>query len=157
MGTLYSATEGLLDWFEIDKGFTELPFIQIDLCVLCVFVLYSCVSLSSCPFLTFCTASPARWVRGLYANSDTKKSQTIELKMQLLAGQYDSYKRWLLASGSAYTSEITCVYTCLRFFSFYVLTRNKAWREKLLVPLWKFHCALLDSGLRITFRRWSRI
>jgi len=27
----------LLDWFEVDLGFTELSFIQIDLCVLCVF------------------------------------------------------------------------------------------------------------------------
>jgi len=53
--------QGLLDWFEVDLGFTELSFIQIDLCVLCVFVLYSRVSLSSCPFWTFCTASPARW------------------------------------------------------------------------------------------------
>ena len=53
--------QGLLDWFEADFGFTELLFIQIDLCVLCVFVLYSRVSLSSCPFWTFCTASPARW------------------------------------------------------------------------------------------------
>jgi len=32
-----STVQGLLDWFEIDIGFTELPFIQIDLCVLCVF------------------------------------------------------------------------------------------------------------------------
>jgi len=44
-----SAVQGLLDWFEVDLGFTELSFTQIDLCVLCVFVLYSCVSLSSCP------------------------------------------------------------------------------------------------------------
>ena len=56
-----STVQGLLDWFEVDFGFTELSFIQIDLCVLCVFVLYSRVSLSSCPFWTFCTASPARW------------------------------------------------------------------------------------------------
>ena len=41
----------LLDWFEVDLGFPELSFIQIDLCILCVFVLYSRVSLSSCPFL----------------------------------------------------------------------------------------------------------
>ena len=27
--------QGLLDWFEVDLGFTELSFIQIDLCVLC--------------------------------------------------------------------------------------------------------------------------
>ena len=28
-----SAVQGLLDWFEVDLGFTELLFIQIDLCV----------------------------------------------------------------------------------------------------------------------------
>jgi len=56
-----STVQGLLDWFEVDLGFTELSFFQIDLCVLCVFVLYSRVSLSSCPFWTFCTASHARW------------------------------------------------------------------------------------------------
>ena len=56
-----NTVQGLLDWFEVDLGFTELSFIQINLCVLCVFVLYSRVSLSSCPFWTFCTASPARW------------------------------------------------------------------------------------------------
>jgi len=39
-----STVHGLLDWFEVDLGFTELLFIQIDLCVMCVmcvFVLYS--------------------------------------------------------------------------------------------------------------------
>ena len=36
-----STVQGLLDWFEVDLGFTELLFIQIDLCVLWVFVLYS--------------------------------------------------------------------------------------------------------------------
>jgi len=36
-----STVQGLLDWFEVDLGFAELSFIQIDLCVLCVFVLYS--------------------------------------------------------------------------------------------------------------------
>jgi len=45
-----TTVQGLLDWFEVDLGFTELSFIHIDLCVLCVFVLYSRVSLSSCPF-----------------------------------------------------------------------------------------------------------
>jgi len=45
-----SSVQGLLDWFEVDLGFTELLFIQIDLCVMCVFVLYSPVSLSSCLF-----------------------------------------------------------------------------------------------------------
>ena len=33
-----STVQGLLDWFEVDLGFTELLFIQIDLCVVCVFV-----------------------------------------------------------------------------------------------------------------------
>jgi len=33
-----STVQGLLDWLEVDLGFTELLFIQIDLCVLCVFV-----------------------------------------------------------------------------------------------------------------------
>ena len=45
-----STVQGLLDWFVVDLGFIELSFIQIDLCVLCVFVLYSRVSLSSCSF-----------------------------------------------------------------------------------------------------------
>ena len=45
-----STVQGLLDWFEVDLGFTELSFIQIDLCGLRVFVLYSRVSLSSCLF-----------------------------------------------------------------------------------------------------------
>jgi len=31
-----STLQGLLDWFEVDLGFTELLFIQIDLCVMCV-------------------------------------------------------------------------------------------------------------------------
>jgi len=31
-----STVQGLLDWFEVDLRFTELLFIQIDLCVLCV-------------------------------------------------------------------------------------------------------------------------
>ena len=29
-----STVQGLLDWFEVDLGFTELLFIQIDLCVI---------------------------------------------------------------------------------------------------------------------------
>ena len=34
----YSSTvQGLLDWFEVDLGFTELLFVQIDLCVVSVF------------------------------------------------------------------------------------------------------------------------
>ena len=31
-----STVRGLLAWFEVDLGFTELLFIQIDLCVMCV-------------------------------------------------------------------------------------------------------------------------
>jgi len=31
-----STAQGLLDWFEVDLGFTKLLFIQIDLCVMCV-------------------------------------------------------------------------------------------------------------------------
>jgi len=31
-----STVQGLLDWFEVDLGFTELSFIPIGLCVLCV-------------------------------------------------------------------------------------------------------------------------
>jgi len=46
-----STVQGLLDWFEVDWGFSELLFIQINLCVTCVFILYSPLSLSSCPFL----------------------------------------------------------------------------------------------------------
>jgi len=42
-----STVQGLLDWFEVDLGLTELLFIHIDLCVMFVFVLYSPVSLSS--------------------------------------------------------------------------------------------------------------
>ena len=33
-----STVQGLLDWSEVHLGFTELLFIQIDLCVMCVFV-----------------------------------------------------------------------------------------------------------------------
>ena len=38
-----STVRGLLDWFEVDLGFTELLFIQIDLCALCVFARYTSV------------------------------------------------------------------------------------------------------------------
>jgi len=53
-----STVQGLLDWFEVDLGFTELLFIQIDLCVMCVFVLYSPVSLFYCPFLDILQCLP---------------------------------------------------------------------------------------------------
>ena len=32
-----STVQGLLDWLQVDSVFTELLFIQIDLCVMCVF------------------------------------------------------------------------------------------------------------------------
>ena len=35
-----STVQGLLDWFEVDLGFTELSFVQIGLCVLCVSVVH---------------------------------------------------------------------------------------------------------------------
>jgi len=35
-----STVQGLLDWFEVDLGLNELLFIQIDLCVMCVFVVF---------------------------------------------------------------------------------------------------------------------
>jgi len=38
-----STVQGLLDWFEVDLGFTELLFIQIGLCVaVCFCSLYKC-------------------------------------------------------------------------------------------------------------------
>jgi len=33
-----STLQGLLDWFEVDLGFTKLSFIQIGLCVLVTFM-----------------------------------------------------------------------------------------------------------------------
>ena len=59
-----STVQGLLDWFEVDLGFTELSFIQIDLCVLCDIFLYSRVSLSSCAFVEILRCLP-RAVRRL--------------------------------------------------------------------------------------------
>jgi len=55
-----STVQGLLDWFEVDLGFTELLFIQIDFCVMCVFFLYSPVSLSSCSFFGHPALPPPR-------------------------------------------------------------------------------------------------
>ena len=55
-----STVQGLLDWFEVDLGFTELSFTQIDSCVLCVFALYSRVSLSSVLFFGHSALPPAR-------------------------------------------------------------------------------------------------
>ena len=55
-----STLQGLLDWVEVDLGFTELLFIQIGLCVMCGFVLYSPVSLSSCPFFGPSALPPPR-------------------------------------------------------------------------------------------------
>ena len=36
-----STVQGLLDWFEVDLGFTKLLFIQTHLFFMCVFVLYA--------------------------------------------------------------------------------------------------------------------
>jgi len=47
-----STVQGLLDWVEVDLGFTELLFIQIDLCVMCVFVLYSPVCVMHIRFVS---------------------------------------------------------------------------------------------------------
>ena len=55
-----STVQGLLDWFGVDLGSTDLLFIQIDLCVMCVFVLCSPVSLSSCPFFGHPALPPPR-------------------------------------------------------------------------------------------------
>jgi len=55
-----STVQGLLDWFEVNLGFTALLFIQIDLCVMRVVVLYSPVSLSSCPFFGHPALPPPR-------------------------------------------------------------------------------------------------
>jgi len=55
-----STVQGLLDWFEVDLGFTKLLFIQTGLYVR-VF-LFSTPSRSPLVlFWTSCTASPARW------------------------------------------------------------------------------------------------
>jgi len=57
-----STVQGLLEWFEVDLGFTEIWFIQIDLCVLLVFgSLLPRLTLFLSIFWTSCTASPARW------------------------------------------------------------------------------------------------
>jgi len=53
-----STVQGLLDWFEVDFGFTKLLSIQIDLCVMCVFVLYPPLSLSCCPFWDILGVTP---------------------------------------------------------------------------------------------------
>jgi len=55
-----STVQGLLDWCEVDLGFAELLFIQTDLRVLCDCVLYSPVSLSSCPFFGHPALPPPR-------------------------------------------------------------------------------------------------
>jgi len=47
----FITVQSLLDWLEVDLGFTKLLFVQIDLSVICVFVLYSSLLLSPCPFL----------------------------------------------------------------------------------------------------------
>ena len=53
-----STVQGLLDWFEVDLGSTELLFIQINLCVLCVFVLLTPFVMVFCTVQMTCTSSP---------------------------------------------------------------------------------------------------
>jgi len=43
-----STVQGLLEWFEVDLGFTKLLFIQTHLCVLCVDVGEVCVFSTEC-------------------------------------------------------------------------------------------------------------
>jgi len=43
-----STVQDLLDWFEVDLGFSELSFIQIDLCVLCVSFAYVHIFVYTC-------------------------------------------------------------------------------------------------------------
>ena len=60
-----STVQGLLDWIEVDLGFTKLFFIQTDLCVVCAFDFYALLWLSSCSFWTSRTASPTQWESAL--------------------------------------------------------------------------------------------
>ena len=46
-----STVQGLLDWFEVDLGFTELLFIQIDLCVM----YYDCHVIMYCAYDVYST------------------------------------------------------------------------------------------------------
>ena len=56
-----STVQGLLDWLEVDLGFTNLLFIQIDLCVLCAFVL-KCNALDKCNAQSWqCNAVQCTW------------------------------------------------------------------------------------------------
>ena len=52
-----STVQGLLDWFEVDLGFTELLFIQIHLCVMCVFSLLPSLTLLLSFLWTSCICS----------------------------------------------------------------------------------------------------
>jgi len=69
-----STVQGLLDWFEVDLGFTDFLFIQIDLCVMCGFVLYSVVSLSSCPFFGHPALPSPRMILGLFCKRALEKT-----------------------------------------------------------------------------------
>jgi len=51
-----STVQSLLDWFEVDLRFTELLFIQIDLCVMCVYWAYPYLCDTSCLLRKFMCA-----------------------------------------------------------------------------------------------------
>ena len=56
-----STAQGLLDWLEVDLGFNELLFIQIDLCVMCVMCVISPIFIRK-PYLSnLYTARKASW------------------------------------------------------------------------------------------------
>jgi len=54
-----STVQGLLDWFEVDFGFTELSYIQID-CVFCVFLFSTPASHSLLELLGHSALPPPR-------------------------------------------------------------------------------------------------
>ena len=61
-----SAVQDLLDWFEVDLGFTELLFIQIDLCVM--WLLCECARRTCQSSVCMCVCVSA-WVGGWVRDS----------------------------------------------------------------------------------------
>ena len=53
-----STVQGLLDWFEVDLGFTKLRLFRWILCTVCYLVSFALHSLSSCPFWTSLNCLP---------------------------------------------------------------------------------------------------
>ena len=103
-----STVQGLLDWFEVDLGFTELLFIQVDLCVLCVFVLYSRVSLSSCPLLD---------ILHMVDEHSLKTKITVDSPACKILFSSRLY-------GCAHVCVCVCVFMCTSHF-LYIRTRRK--------------------------------